>query len=165
MSIVNVILPDGSTYQTAEAIPSQTTTIINTVEERHEVTHTTDELVVPNVLVADYDEAYDEADNTDPDPLARSQQKFNEMPNLRYGNKFSYSAGYKDHKNDTDPTTDSSAIKMYRNIYIEPPPIKAQVFRHRPYSRQDPFVFAGRGRLVTFPTRYPVSKSRTQNTC
>ena len=126
MSIINVILPDGATYQTAEAIPSNTTTIINTVEERHEVTHTTDELIVPNVMVCDYDKAYDDADSTVPDPLARSQQKFNEMPELDFGNKFKHSAIYPDHANDNDATTDSSAIKMYRDVFIEPPPEQAR---------------------------------------
>ena len=162
MSIVNVILPDGSTYQTAEAIPSQTTTIINTVEERHEVTHITDELVVSNVLVADYDEAYDEADSSLPDPLARSQQKFNEMPNLRYGNKFSYSAGYKDHNDDTDPTTDSSAIKMYRNIYIEPPPNKGAGFPAPTLFTAGSICVCGEGAIGYIP--YSVSGQQIPNT-
>ena len=122
MSIVNVILPDGTTYQTAEAIPNQTTTIINTVEERHEVTHATEELNIPNVFVADYDKAYDDADTNVPDPIAVSTQRFDFLPELQYGNKFKYSAGYTEHTNDADPTTDSSSIKMYRDIFIEPPP-------------------------------------------
>ena len=162
MSIVNVILPDGATYQTAEAVPSGTTTIINTVEERHEVTHTTEELIVPNVLVCDYDKAYDAADTTVPDPLARSEQAFDRMPELDYGNKFRHTAVYPDHENDTDTTTDSSAIKMYRNIFIEPPPNKVAGFEAPTLFTSGSICVCGEGAYAYIP--YSVSGQQIPNT-
>jgi hypothetical protein len=164
MSIINVILPDGATYQTAEATPSgtNTTTIINTVEERHEVTHTTEELIVPNVLVCDYDKAYDVADTTVPDPLARSEQAFDRMPQLDYGNKFRHTAVYPDHENDTDTTTDSSAIKMYRNIYIEPPPNKVAGFEAPTLFTSGSICVCGEGAYAYIP--YSVSGQQIPNT-
>ena len=161
MSIVNVILPDGTTYQTAEAIPSQTTTIINTVEERHEVTHTTEELIIPNVLVADFDKAYDDADTHVPDPLARSEQDFNVMPPLQYGNRFKHSAGYADHTNDNDPTTDSSAIKMYRDVFIQPPPNKPAGFEAPTLFTTGSIAVCGEGALGYVP--YSVSGQQIPN--
>ena len=162
MSIINVILPDGATYQTAEAIPSNTTTIINTVEERHEVTHTTDELEVPNVMTCDIDKAYDAADSTVPDPLVRSQQRFNEMPDLLYGNRFAFNSFYHDHENDNDPTTDSSAIKMYRTIYIEPPPNKLSGFPAPTMFTSGSICVCGEGALCYIP--YSVSGQQIPNT-
>lgn len=164
MSIINVILPDGATYQTAEAAPSatNTTTIINTVEERHEVTHTTDELIVPNVLVCDYDKAYDAADTAVPDPFARSEQAFDQMPELDYGNKFRHTAVYPDHENDTDPTTDSSAIKMYRDIYIEPPPNKVAGFEAPTLFTSGSICVCGEGAYAYIP--YSVSGQQLPNT-
>ena len=164
MSIINVILPDGATYQTAEAAPSATnsTTIINTVEERHEVTHTTEELIVPNVMVCDYDKAYDVADSTVPDPLARSEQAFDQMPELDYGNKFRHTAVYPDHENDNDTTTDSSAIKMYRNIFIEPPPNKVAGFEAPTLFTSGSICVCGEGAYAYIP--YSVSGQQIPNT-
>ena len=162
MSIVNVILPDGTTYQTAEAIPSQTTTIINTIEERHEVTHTTEELNVPNVLVADFDKAYDDADNNIPDPLASISQNFGVLPEIQYGNRFKYSAGYTDHTNDNDPTTDSSAIKMYRDIFIQPPPNKPAGFEAPTLFTTGSIAVCGEGAIGYVP--YSVSGQQIPNT-
>ena len=162
MSIINVILPDGATYQTAEAIPSNTTTIINTVEERHEVTHTTEELEVPNVMTCDIDKAYDAADSTVPDPLVRSQQRFNEMPDLLYGNRFAFNSFYHDHENDNDPTTDSSSIKMYRSIFIEPPPNKAAGFPAPTMFTSGSICVCGEGALCYIP--YSVSGQQIPNT-
>ena len=132
--IVNVILPDGETFTTAEAIPTGTTTIIQQVQTTHDDQHV--ELNIPNVFEAEYDEPYDVADDTPGDPNARSQQKFDVMPQLLYGNKFVVT----DPDNDNDPTKDSSAIKMYRTIYIEPPPNKVPGF-------MTPTLFTG-GSLV-----------------
>ena len=158
MSIVNVILPDGTTYQTAEAIPSQTTTIINTIEERHEVTHTTDELNVPNVLIADHDEVYDVADTGPRDPNAISSQKFNQVPTLLYGNKFET----RDHINDADATTDSSSIKMFRTIYIEPPPNKPAGFMAPTMFTSGSICVCGEGAIGYIP--YSVSGQQIPNT-
>ena len=126
------------------------------------MTHTTDELRVPNVLIADYDEAFDNADSSVADPLVRSEQNFNEMPRLRSGNKFSYSAGYKDHSNDSDPTTDSSAIKMYRNIYIEPPPNKVAGFPAPTLFTSGSICCCGVGGIAYIP--YSVSGQQLPNT-
>jgi hypothetical protein len=162
MSIINVILPDGATYQTAEAVPSvtNTTTIINTVEERHEVTHTTEELEVPNVLVCDYDKAFDVADVggvADPNSV-RFKQSIEALPHLRAGNKFVKL----DHENDTDPTTDSSAIKMYRTIYIEPPPNKLAGFMAPTLFTSGSICVCGEGSVGYIP--YSVSGQQIPNT-
>ena len=158
MSVVNVILPDGATYQTAEAIPNQTTTIINTIEERHEVAHTTDELNVPNVLIADHDEAYDVADTGPGDPNAISSQKFNQVPKLLHGNKFET----RDHINDADATTDSSSIKMFRTIYIEPPPNKPAGFMAPTIFTSGSICVCGEGAIGYIP--YSVSGQQIPNT-
>ena len=117
-TIVNVILPDGETFITAEAEP---VTVVTTTITEH-VEHV--ELEIPYVFEAEYDEPFDDADTYNADPNARSQQKFDLMPQLLYGNKFVVT----DPNNDNDTTKDSSAIKMYRTIYIEPPPNKVPGF-------------------------------------
>lgn len=160
MSIINVILPDGATYQTAEAAPSNTTTIINTVEERHEVTHTTEELEVPNVMACDYDKAFDVADVggvANPNDV-RFKQSIEALPQLRAGNKFVK----RDHENDTDPTTDSSAIKMYRTIYIEPPPNKLAGFMAPTLFTSGSICVCGEGAVGYIP--YSVSGQQIPNT-
>ena len=119
MDIVNVILPDGTTYQTAEAAPSAATNVVTTVQ--HETVHQTDEIEVENVFDVVHDDDFDVADaNTVADPNVRSQQNFDAMPLVTAGMKFYKS----DHANDNDNTDDSSSISMYRTIYIEPPPNK-----------------------------------------
>ena len=97
-TIVNVILPDGETFITAEAEP---VAIATTTEHVEHV-----ELEIPYVFEAEYDEPFDDADTYIADPNARSQQKFDIMPQLLYGNKFVVT----DPNNDNDTTKDSSAI-------------------------------------------------------
>ena len=122
MSFVNVILPDGTTFETPVITQETTTQGITTVE--HETVHQTDELEVSNVFDAVHDEKFDEADQYTADPNARSKQNLDAMPRLINGSYFQKLP----HENDEDNTTDSSSISMYRTIYIEPPPNKPAGF-------------------------------------
>ena len=124
MELVNVILPDGDSFFQADATPTEagTTDVVKTVE--HQTVHETDELEVANVFDAVHDEAFDAADTTTADPNARVQQNLNILPQLVNGMSFRKLS----HTADTDPTTDSSSISMYRTIYIEPPPNKPAGF-------------------------------------
>ena len=123
MSFVNVILPDGTTYETPVVEEEKTNTqVITTVE--HQTIHQTDELEVANVFDAVHDEKYDDADQYTADPNARSKQSLDDMPRLINGSNFQKLP----HENDNDTTTDSSSISMYRTIYIEPPPNKPAGF-------------------------------------
>ena len=122
-TFVNVILPDGVSFLSADAKPTtDTTEVVRTVE--HETVHQTDELEVQNVFDAVHDEAFDNADTSTADPNARMKQALDRMPRLVNGSRFIK----KDHANDDDPTTDSSSISMYRTVYLEPPPNKPAGF-------------------------------------
>ena len=110
-TFVNVILPDGVSFLSADAKPTtDTTQVVTTVE--HETIHQTDELEVENVFDAVHDEAFDTADTSTADPNARMKQALDRMPRLVNGSRFIK----KDHANDDDPTTDSSSISMYRTV-------------------------------------------------
>jgi hypothetical protein len=117
-------------------------------------------LEVPNVLVCDYDKAFDVADVggvADPNSV-RFKQSIDQLPHLRAGNKFVKL----DHENDTDPTTDSSAIKMYRTIYIEPPPNKLSGFPAPTLFTSGSICVCGEGAVGYIP--YSVSGQQIPNT-
>ena len=156
MPVVNVILPDGQTYQSNAAVPNQTTQVVTTIE--HQTIHETDELEVSNVFDAVHDEAFDAADSPTADPLSRGKQNFNLMPKLRNGAQFVKLA----HTNDNDPTTDSSSISMYRTIYIEPPPNKPAGFPPPTLFSSGSICVVGEGSFAYIP--YSASGVQKNNT-
>ena len=113
-----VILPDGETFITA----APTTTADHVHEEHAAVTHTEhDDLSVPNVLVVDYDENYDTNDPNVAQLNVVSQLEFGSLPDLLDDTRFVVH----DPTGDLDVTRDHSAIRIYRDVYIQPPPNKA----------------------------------------
>ena len=114
-----VIFPDGETFITAA--PEPITTAAHEHEEHATVTHTEhDDLSVPNVLVVDYDAAFDTNDSN----IARdviTQLDFGALPAIIDDRRFVVDSPL----NDVDVTRDHSAIRIYRNVFIQPPPSKA----------------------------------------
>lgn len=146
MPFVNVILPDGTTYETPVIeVPETTTNTITTVQ--HETVHQTDELEVSNVFDAVHDEKFDEADQYQADRNARAKQNLNDMPRLLNGSSFVKLS----HENDNDTTTDSSSISMYRTIYIEPPPNKPAGFPPPTLFTSGSICVAGEGAFAYIP--------------
>ena len=158
MSFVNVILPDGTTYETPVVEKEKTTTtqVITTVE--HEAVHQTDELEVANVFDAVHDEKFDEADQYTADPNARAKQSLDAMPRLINGSYFQKLP----HENDEDNTTDSSSISMYRTIYIEPPPNKPAGFPPPTLFTSGTICTTGEGCFAYIP--YDTSGNQVANT-
>ena len=145
MPFVNVILPDGTTYETPVIEEETTTNTITTVE--HETVHQTDELEVSNVFDAVHDEKFDEADQYQADINARAKQNLNDLPNLKNGSSFVKLP----HENDNDTTTDSSSISMYRTIYIEPPPNKPAGFPPPTLFTSGSICMVGEGSFAYIP--------------
>ena len=113
-----VILPDGETFITA----APTTTADHVHEEHAAVTHTEhDDLSVPNVLVVDYDETYDTNDPNVAQLNVVTQLEFGSLPELLDDTRFVAHSP----TGDVDVTRDHSAIRIYRDVYIQPPPNKA----------------------------------------
>ena len=114
-----VILPDGETFITAA--PTPLTTATHEHEEHAAATHTEhDDLSVPNVMVVDYDAAFDTNDSN----IARdviTQLDFGALPTIIDDRRFVVDSPL----NDVDVTRDHSAIRIYRNVFIQPPPSKA----------------------------------------
>lgn len=112
-----VIFPDGETFITAAPL----ITADHVHEEHATATHTEhDDLSVPNVLVVDYDATFDTNDTN----IARdviTQLDFGALPRLIDDRRFIVDTAL----NDVDVTRDHSAIRIYRDMYIQPPPSKA----------------------------------------
>ena len=112
-----VILPDGETFITAAPL----TTADHEHEEHATATHTEhDDLSVPNVLVVDYDEVYDTNDSNEARDVI-TQLNFGALPALIDDRRFILDSPI----NDIDVTRDHSAIRIYRDMFIQPPPSKA----------------------------------------
>lgn len=110
-----VILPDGETFITAT--PSSAD-----VQEHAAATHTEhDDLSVPNVMAVEYDQAFDTNDSNIAQSNIITQLNFGAVPELVDDRRFIVDSP----TGDVDVTRDHSAIMLYRDVYIQPPPNKA----------------------------------------
>ena len=112
-----VILPDGETYITATPSSADHVHV-----EHAAATHTEhDDLSVPNVMVVEYDQVFDTNDSNIAQPNVITQLNFGAVPELIDDRRFIVDSP----TNDVDVTRDHSAIMLYRDVYIQPPPNKA----------------------------------------